>query len=323
MTCYRPQPAVQSLKNGGWSQPKIIYPSSWDYSDGSRIFVPSHYYFDKAVAANRSISLPCGLCFGCRLSNARDWSLRMMHETRYHDQNWFITLTYSDDHVTPDYDLDYRDLDTFFKRARHSFQRTSRPFKYFACGEYGDKNLRPHYHFAGFDFNLDDLRFFKKSPSGGSYFISSSLTDCWGKGHVIVAPLEYDSAAYIARYVTKKMNGRNVRYKDYFDPETGEVFQYTIERSFQSKGLGLKFYQQHHKEIWDLDGCLYNNKYLVKPPRYYMKQLEKVDPDRALAIKEARRADFHDYKLDNAKDKELLYQMQARRLQMQTLVREL
>lgn len=331
MPCYRPQPATQAYnslrvsgKAIGWNKPKLVYPTHRD-SDGSRSFPPVLGDFSSISSRSpehRYITLPCGKCFGCRSDNARMWSLRMMHEARYHSTNYFVTLTYADGSLPPGADLDYRDLRLFMVNARHYFQTPECPFKYFACGEYGDKTLRPHYHFAGFDWKFDDLRPFKQTQSGW-YYLSESLREVWRHGHVIVAPLEWDCAAYIARYVTKKMHGPAVRTKNTFDPETGELDKYTIERAFQSKGLGLPWYTDNQDEVWNLDAVLFKNKYLVKPPRYYFKQLEKSDPDRALAIKEARRDGNPLTIIDQERDRELLYEMEARRLQMQTLKRSL
>lgn len=326
MPCYRPQPAYQFYypHTDKWSKPKLIYPSFVNV-DKSRVFRAPKFgdYSDISTKKPfyRNFTVPCGVCFGCRIENARHWSLRMMHETRYHEKNYFITLTYNDASLPTDADLNYKHLQDFFKRARHEFQTLAKPFKYFACGEYGDKTLRPHYHFAGFDFSIPDLRPFKNTRTGW-YYTSDALSDVWGHGHCIVGSLTWFSAAYIARYVTKKMNGKNVRDRPH-DPETGEIFPYTIERAFQSKGLGLPFYLEHQEEIWNLDACLFN-KYLVKPPRYYFKQLQAADPDRALAVMARRQADKEQYyHLDEARDKELLYAMEATRLQMQTLKREL
>lgn len=323
MTCYRPQPATMGydflLKK--WRQPRILYPVDRDASGAREYLRPlgSFSSVSRKAEAHRYLHLPCGLCFGCRCDNARSWSLRMMHEARYHDACYFITLTYSPESMPVDGDLRYSDLQDFFKRARHLFQLPDKSFKYFACGEYGDKTLRPHYHFAAFDFHIPDLRPFKQ-VAGGWYFLSDALRDCWKHGHVVVAPLSWQSAAYIARYVTKKMHGSNRRDKGTFNPDTGELDLYAQQRAFQSKGLGLPFYLEHFSEIWDLDGCLYNGKYMVKPPRYYMKQLEKTDPDRALSIKLNRLENHEVSFLDRERDSELLYQMEAKRLHMQTIL---
>lgn len=327
MTCYRPQRALQVFNSRGeHHRMRIFHPDRRDPDGLRHWYAPaprsmSHIHGGERLGSQKALTLPCGLCFGCRCDNARSWSLRMMHETRYHAHNYFITLTYAPEHMPLNGMLNYSHLTKFFKRARHSFQTAAKPFKYFACGEYGDKTLRPHFHFAGFDFVLDDLRFFKKTPNGGAYFLSEALRDCWRYGHVIVAPLEWDSAAYIARYVTKKMHGKGIR--DWVDPDTGECFPFPVEKPFMSKGLGLPFYNQHKDEIWDLDGCLYKQQYLIKPPRYYFKELVKEDPWKAMAIQSAREKSHELLTLDTARDRELLYAMQAKKLAMQTLQRSL
>lgn len=41
--------------------------------------------------------LPCGKCIECRLEYSRSWAVRSVHESKIHEKNCFITLTYSDD----------------------------------------------------------------------------------------------------------------------------------------------------------------------------------------------------------------------------------
>ena len=50
--------------------------------------------FDKN-SQGKGLSLPCGRCIGCRLERARQWAVRIMHESKMHDTNCFLTLTYS------------------------------------------------------------------------------------------------------------------------------------------------------------------------------------------------------------------------------------
>lgn len=324
MTCYRPQYAIQNFcsKEQKFLQPKIQYPVTFDDYDSSKA---RHFRRHQATIypKYKELNLPCGVCFGCRMDNSRMWSLRLMHEGKFSSSSYFVTLTYRPEDMPLYGDLNYEHLELFWKKARHRFQGDV-PFRYFACGEYGDKTLRPHYHFAAFDFNLTDLRLFKNTDHG-PYFLSDELADCWEHGHVIVAQLDWMTAAYIARYVTKKMRGKNVRFypDECADPETGEIPSFCVERAFQSKGLGLRWYEAHKDEVWNLDGCLYANKYMVSPPRYYFKQLEKADPDKALAIKQKRLVEHPFEYIDPEKDRELLYQMEARRLQMSVLKREL
>ena len=188
MVCYRPQPALQPFdrSTGKYASPLIQYPLSRD-AQGVREFASLNSMAkDKRLRGRsfRYLTLPCGLCFGCRCDNTRMWSLRMMHESRYHEHCYFITLTYAPEFLPKDGDLNYRDLRLFFVNGRHHFQIPGFPFKYFACGEYGDRNLRPHYHFAAFDFVLDDLRPLHGALRG-QYFLSDHLRQVWGKGHVV------------------------------------------------------------------------------------------------------------------------------------------
>lgn len=351
MTCYRPNRAVQGYHlcdhNADgvvetWAQPKLINPSGYT-KDGARTWRDDYRFSEKCYikkfAFTRELNLPCGWCLGCRLDNSRMWALRMMHEARYSTDNYFITLTYSDKNMPFGGDLRYSDLRDFFKRARHLFQgvpspTTRRPkrrvvteddpaFRYFACGEYGDKTLRPHYHFCAYNFKIDDLRPFKQTKTG-MYFTSQSLTETWRHGHVIVVKLDWACAKYVSGYVTKKMNTHEgVRL---LSPETEdeEAQYYTIQRAFQSKGLGLEWYNANKKEVWDLDGCLFGGKYMVRVPRFYFKQLQRDDPDKAEDVL-MRRLEKYAVRpiIDTTLDRELIYAQEAKRLQMQTLVRSL
>lgn len=348
MACYQPLKAVQGYyadddyMPDGWAQPKIIYPID-ETSDGARIWpddLPKKVStYKKQFDITREIALPCGWCVGCRLDNARMWSLRMMHELRYSTNCHFITLTYADKYLPDHADLKYEHLRDFFKRARHLFQGELSPtsrrptrhvvtpsspaFRYFACGEYGDKTMRPHYHFCAYDFKIPDLRFFKQTKTG-PYFISQALADCWQHGHVITCPLDWASAQYVSGYVTKKMNvHEGVRLISPAN-EDEEAEYYTIQRAFQSKGLGLRWYQEHQKEVWDLDACLYSNKYLTKVPRYYFKQLQDTDPERAEEVLIKRYEKFKDRPvLDTELDRQLQYAMVAKRLQLANSIRSL
>ncbi|AXL15129.1 replication initiator protein [Microviridae sp.] len=142
---------------------------------------------------NEDYMIPCGKCQGCLADKRRDWATRIYHESRLHERNCFITLTYE----TPPPSLHIDHVQTFLKRLRKNIK-----LRYFLCGEYGEKTHRPHYHAVLFG---TDLR-------GGEYDIdgrmygSPLLDTTWGHGFASVGTLTMSSACYVAGYVQKKLD---------------------------------------------------------------------------------------------------------------------
>lgn len=92
------------------------------------------------------VSVPCGRCPACRRRKQNEWAFRCMQEAKHSNKTAFITLTYDDDHL-PISDLGQptlckHHLQKYFKDLRYWLG----DFRYYACGEYGDKFGRPHYH---------------------------------------------------------------------------------------------------------------------------------------------------------------------------------
>lgn len=149
---------------------------------------------------------PCGQCMPCRFNRRRIWAHRIMLEASQHGDNTFVTLTYSDQNIprtsTDLPTLDPKHLQDWLKRLR--FINRELRIRYFAVGEYGDETWRPHYHLALFGHpncqrGQTDLR--REWCCGFCQSIKSS----WGKGAVMLAELNVNSAQYVAGYVTKKM----------------------------------------------------------------------------------------------------------------------
>ena len=149
------------------------------------------------------LKLPCGQCIGCRLERSRQWATRIMFESQLHEKNSFITLTYSNEHLPFPPSLDHRHFQLFMKRFRKEFK-----LRYYMCGEYGDKFFRPHFHAClfGVDFKEDRV-LVKRSPSGHDLYRSPTLERFWTFGQSAIGDLTFESAAYVARYVTKKITG--------------------------------------------------------------------------------------------------------------------
>ena len=128
-----------------------------------------------------------------------------MHERQMHDEDLchFITLTYSNEHLPELGTLVTKDWQDFARRIR----KKKGPFRFFHCGEYGDEKGRPHYHACVFGLQLFDLVPDGKTKSGEMAYQSEELTQIWGKGKTQVGTLTFESAAYVARYIMKKVGG--------------------------------------------------------------------------------------------------------------------
>ena len=131
--------------------PLVAYYAAEVSESGKRRLV-----FDKRHShSGVKIQLPCGQCIGCRLERSRQWAIRCMHEKSLYSLSSFLTLTYDDDHLPPNGTLVKRDFQLFMKRLRWEM---GDGIRFFACGEYGDGNLRPHYHALLFNVDFPDKR---------------------------------------------------------------------------------------------------------------------------------------------------------------------
>ena len=141
------------------------------------------------------VRIPCGHCFGCKMDIAKTWTTRLVLEMQGHKYNYFVTLTYDDEHC-PDR-VSKVEFQKFMKRFRKRYGHSS--VRFFACGEYGSETKRPHYHaILMLDYPLD------LSAIGVNVFHSAEIADTWKLGLHSVSFAEPACAAYVAGYVVKK-----------------------------------------------------------------------------------------------------------------------
>lgn len=229
----------------------------------------------------------CGNCLGCRLMYAKQWADRCMMEAQYHEENWFVTLTYDEDHITviPSIDadgvyrecgtLEKRELQLFWKRLRKQLEKQDNKIRYYACGEYGDKTHRPHYHAIVFGLHIPDLKIYQRNETG-DYYTSELLNKVWGKGNVIIASASAETMCYTARYVVKKQKGADaVVYR-----ELG------VEPPFvacsRRPGIARQWYDENGKKFVDqsvIHISTPSGSKAITAPRYFLNLLEQdLDP---------------------------------------------
>lgn len=226
------------------------------------------------------MTVPCGGCIGCRLDRARDWAIRCTHEAQMHEQNSFITLTYSPANLPHGGNLHLPDFQQFLKDIRNS----GRKVRYFHCGEYGEKLHRPHYHAILFGLDFPDKKLLRLENNHPLYS-SKELSKLWPHGHSSIGTVTFQSAGYVARYVTKKVTGdaADDHYWTQPDPQ-GEIHKLKPEYTTMSNrpGIGRAWFQKYWRDLYPHDSVRIKTekgerKYPI--PRYYDKQLQKMDPD--------------------------------------------
>ena len=235
---------------------------------------------------NTETQVGCGRCIGCRLEYSRQWAIRCMHENQMHDWSSFITLTYDDEHLPFGGTLYPKHLTDFWKRLR---AKLGIKLLYFACGEYGEKLERPHYHACIFGWDFPD-RYHWRTSHGHPLYRSDTLEALWTFGNSEIGEVTFESAAYVARYVTKKVNGdRAQSHYERVDLETGEVFSLLPEftRMSLKPAIGKTWLEKFGSEVYPSDEVVVNGKQ-VKPPRYYDGLLERRDPELYGVLKESR-----------------------------------
>lgn len=285
MSCYHPLMGI----------PKGIDPRSGKMQYLIKPF-PKDFHGDSGI--DGIVTIPCGKCIGCRLDYSRQWANRCMLEMQYHEEAWFVTLTYDQAHVPlswytdPDtgeafqaMTLRKRDFQLFMKRLRKEYE--PQKIRFFAAGEYGDKKLRPHYHVILFGLHIDDLQLYEEHVGDFPYYTSERLQKVWDsgldnwidlkyiskggitplatRGMVIIAPVNWQTCAYVARYVIKKQKG----------PASAVYQLHNIEPPFslmsRKPGIGRQYYDDH-LDLYDYQSINVSTPEggrKFRPPKYF------------------------------------------------------
>lgn len=212
------------------------------------------------------MTVPCGQCIGCRIDRSRQWAIRCIHEASLHEQNCFLTLTYDNEHLPPGGSLYPQHMVLFFKRLRKKYGK----LRYFQCGEYGDRFARPHHHSIIFGFDFPDKKVFSRRE-GVTLYRSDSLDRLWGNGHCSIGAVTFQSAAYVARYIMKKVNGDQA--EDYYRGRKPEYI--TMSRR---PGIAADWFKKYSSDVYPKDFITHEGK-RFKPPRFYDKLFDNIDPE--------------------------------------------
>lgn len=250
---------------------------------------------------NEGISVPCGKCHPCKATRASGWSFRLLKEAESSDSAFFVTLTYDLPILSNNkfMTLVKKDLQNFFKKLRHAHEKiasTARTdatplplrrggsdvyripkIKYYACGEYGTKSKRPHYHIILLNADIKTLigeKYGTQYEIGNIILDGATPYECdsWRNGedligHITVGTLTAASVGYTLKYITK---GRTVPLHRRDDREP--------EFSLMSKKIGAKYLNDnmkhwHHADRNNRMFCTTQDGTKIAMPRYFKEKI--------------------------------------------------
>ena len=214
------------------------------------------------------IPLPCGSCVQCMINKAKEWAVRCCLEALGYGSNYFITLTYDNEHLPQDGALHKEDLQKFFKRLRKEFG----PIRYFACGEYG-KGGRPHFHALVFGLVIDDIKPMLGHPK------SKRFEKVWPYGAYSLDEVTYASANYVAQYTSNKL---------FKSRDIGKAKEFIVASN--RPGIGYSWCAEHISQLLEYDRVygFFGDCKEARLPRYFDKVAEIIDKSGFDAMKTKR-----------------------------------
>lgn len=296
MSCYHPLKAYARMREDG--KRDIVFVDNNDLPSYSR---DGHLFYEKLL-------VPCGQCIGCRLEYSRQWAIRCVLEAKQWKNNYFLTLTYDDEHLPitntavcdlngefvgefENFSLFPDHLTKFMKDLRRQleYHYNWQGVRFYACGEYGSKTQRPHYHLILFNMpDLKDLTLYKTNFQGDHLYNSDFIDKIWNKGYSVLANVSFDTCAYVARYMLKKHKGKD---SDFYD-RNGILPEFS--RCSRRPGIAFSYFDREKSRIYSLDEIIITDgkgqAKRVRPPQYYDRLYDICDPDDLKAVKLKRKA---------------------------------
>lgn len=332
MTCFNPKFAVITRHEQ--------YDDKGNYIESKNLvrFIKKTELDDPYISQNKKITcIPCGKCIGCQLDKANDWAVRCLLEMKNWKYNYFITLTYDDEHIhikNGRTNLIKKDLQDFLKRLRYYFEgheereykeKIEKPIRYFCSGEYGTKTERSHFHIGIFNLKIEDLKRIKtiKKRTGEEYNIydSKKIKDIWGKGFIMIEEMTYETACYIARYIEKKAFGKHKNY--WINRDLNPEFTETSRRGgIGINGITNKAEFEKIKENYGVYRKTRKGVKLLRIPSYIRNKWKEIDEQEYYIYKDKNNAIKQKY-IEELQKQTTLTPAQQRRIKLDTILKKM
>ncbi len=209
-----------------------------------------------------------------------------------HEENSFVTLTYQT--MPENGSISVRHLQLFLKRLRKKY---GPHIRFFACGEYGDKLDRPHYHLCLFGHDFHDKYLWKITEQDDKLYRSPELEKIWTLGFSTIGSVTFKSAAYVARYQLKKINGPTAA--KHYQGKTPEFLTMSRGGNTGLGGIGSQWLKKYETDVYPGDFLIINQK-KARPPRFYD---QKIDDEKLRHLKWARKKGLRKHEKDNTPER--------------------
>jgi len=240
------------------------------------------------------ITYPCGKCPLCVRKRLSNWIFRIQKEQQRSLTTSFITLTYDDEHLPHNQSVNKRDIQLFHKRLRKYRESESEwdnyPLRYICVSEYGTQSTqRPHYHIIAFN-----------------YPTHKDVEKIWGNGFITIGNVTYQSAGYVASYITKKSTGPQAIRYGMREPE----FALMSRRP----GLGRAWFEEFASDALSTDKIILSNGLQLPLPKYYDSIIKQSNPQEMEAIKCKRKALLTPESFKRLNDRKLVMENRLKQL---------
>ena len=265
-------------------------------------------------------TIPCKNCWACKLNYSAEWATRITCECKKSEHNYFVTLTYDEDHLPIADNIKIGDKiyendgtiewceGTVWEPHMHKFIHDLRQYldrkygsqydengirinkmQYYYAAEYGETTHRPHYHIILMNCPLDlsQFREFHIDERKKLHWKTKELEKFWTHGMIDVAEVEWSCAAYVARYCMKKLHDHSKSDEDY--AKEGKLKEFVR----MSRNIGRSYYEQNKEQIYSYDELIMKtvkgNTGSMKPPKAWDRLFEKEHPEAMDLIKQSRK----------------------------------
>lgn len=189
---------------------------------------------------------------------------------------------------------------------------------------------RPHYHACIFNHDFEDKKLWyidKKTKL--PLYRSAILETLWQFGYSSVGELTWQSAAYTARYIMKKLTGKRATELNestglsHYEKlnSYGEIVQIKPEYTTMSRrpGIAKNWIEKYKNDVYPHDFIIYKGQH-YQPPRYYDHLYELASPEDYEKIKDQRILNSYENKNENTPER-LATKLKCKTLQLKPLKR--